>query len=202
MVGRLGLLAVAALLFSAADHVEAQMDTQNGSGVFSLGVAGVATPQPSTLSVSAPLANITNRSVADVKIDRIKLAGAPAETPLPIAVGAVGARSSVIVQAQFNGQSLRGGQRYELVMQGTYRGQKGKASTFNVHSFVAVPPSEGSGRVGTTQAPAQKVEGGRYPPQPPRMGNDVNSGAPPVPTNPEVPGAPAPAGTEAKSAPK
>jgi hypothetical protein len=34
------------------------------------------------------------------------------------------------------------------------------------------------------------------------MGNDVNSGAPPVPTNPEVPGAPAPAGTEAKSAPK
>ena len=201
MVGRLGLLAVAALLLSAADHVAAQ-NKENGSGVFSLGVAGVATPQPSTLSVSAPLANITNRSVADVKIDRIKLAGVPAETPLPIAVGAVGARSSVIVQAQFNGQSLRGGQRYELVMQGTYRGQKGKASTFNVHSFVAVPPSEGSGRVGTTQAPAQKVEGGRYPPQPPRMGNDVNSGAPPVPTNPEVPGAPAPAGTEAKSAPK
>jgi hypothetical protein len=201
MVGRLGLLAVAALLLSAADHVAAQ-NRENGSGVFSLGVAGVATPQPSTLSVSAPLANITNRSVANVKIDRIRLATAPAETPLPIAVGAVGARSSVIVQVQFNDQSLRSGQRDELVMEGTYRGEKDEARRFNVHTSVVMPPpSEGSGRLGTVQVPPHKVEGGRYPHRPPRMDKDVNSGAPPVPTNPAVPGAPTPAGTEAKRAP-
>src|SRR5580704_391884 len=177
MVGRLGLLAVAALLLSAADHVAAQ-NRENGSGVFSLGVAGVATPQPSTLSVSAPLANITNRSVANVKIDRIRLATAPAETPLPIAVGAVGARSSVIVQVQFTDQSLRSGQRDELVMEGTYRGEKDEARRFNVHTSVVMPPpSEGSGRLGTVQVPPHKVEGGRYPHRPPRMDKDVNSGA-------------------------
>src|SRR5205814_5065609 len=39
------------------------------------------------------------------------------------------------------------------------------------------------------------------PPHAPRMDKDVNSGAPPVPTNPEVPGAPTPTGTEAQRAP-
>src|SRR5207253_4073601 len=43
--------------------------------------------------------------------------------------------------------------------------------------------------------------GGRYPPRAPRMDKDVNSGAPPVPTNPEVAGAPTPTGTEAQRAP-
>jgi hypothetical protein len=177
--------------------------------VFSLGVAGVATPQPNTLSVAAPLANLTNRAVADVKIDRIQLATAPVQTPLPMTVGAVPARSSVIVQAELYSQSLLSGQRYELVMQGTYRGQdtyrghEDAARKFRVHTFVVIPPpSEGSGQLGTTQVPSHYVEGGRYPHQPPRMDKDVNSGAPPVPTNPEVPGAPTPTGTEAKPAPK
>jgi hypothetical protein len=118
-------------------------------------------------------------------------------------VGAVRARSSVIVQAELNSQSLLSGQRYEFVMRGTYRGDKGAARRFRVHTFVVIPPpSEGSGQLGTTQVPSQKVEGGRYPHQPPRMDKDVNSGAPPVPTNPAVPGAPTPTGTEAKPAPK
>jgi hypothetical protein len=43
--------------------------------------------------------------------------------------------------------------------------------------------------VESTQVPSQKVEGGRYPPQPPRMDNSVNSAAPPVPTNPHEPAA-------------
>ena len=94
---------------------------QKRPGVLSLGVAGVATPQPNTLSVAAPLANLTNRAVAEAKIDRIQLATAPVQTKLPMMVGAIRARSSVIVQAELNSQSLRSGQRYELVMQGTYR---------------------------------------------------------------------------------
>jgi hypothetical protein len=58
--------------------------------------------------------------------------------------------------------------------------------------------------LGTSQAPSQKVEGGPYPPQPPRMGKDVNSGAPPVPTDidgpPTTPGASP--GTDTERAPK
>jgi hypothetical protein len=185
------------------------MNSQQSPSVFSLGVAGVATPQPNTLSVAAPLANLTNRAVADVKIDRIQLAAAPVQTPMPVTVGAVQARSSVIVQAELSSQSLLNGQRYELIMQGTYRGEgarrgkEGAARRFRVHTFVVIPPpSEGSAQLGSTQVPSQKVEGGRYPPQPPRMDKDVNTGAPPVPTNPEVPGPPAPTGTEAKPTPK
>lgn len=198
MLRKLSSLVLAALLLSSAAHVAAQMYTS----VFSLGVAGVATPQPNTLSVAAPLSNLTNRTVADVKIDRIQLAPAPVQTPLPMTVGTVRARSSAIVQAEFNSQSLLSGQRYELVMQGTYRGDKGATRRFRVHTFVVIPPpSKGSGQLGTTQVPSQKVEGGRYPHQPPRMDKDVNMGAPPVPTNPEVPGTPTPNGTEAKPAP-
>ena len=199
MLRKLGSLALAALLLSSAGHGA----EQSMPSVFSLGPAGVATPQPDTLSVAAPLANLTNRAVADVKIERIQLATAPVQTPLPVAIGAVPARSSVLVQAELNSQSLLSGERYELVMQGTYRNSEDVARKFRVHTYVVIPPpSEGSGQPGTTQAPSHQVEGGRYPPQPPRMDGGVNSGAPPVPTNPEVPGTATPTGTAVKPAPK
>jgi hypothetical protein len=57
--------------------------------------------------VAAPLANLTNRAVAETKIDRIQLATAPVQTPLPMMAGDIRARSSVIVQAELNSESLR-----------------------------------------------------------------------------------------------
>jgi hypothetical protein len=60
------------------------------------------------------------------------------------------------------------------------------AAQMNTQKHPSVAPSEGSAQLGTTQVPSQKVEGGQYPHQPPRMDKDVNSGAPPVPTNPET----------------
>src|SRR5262249_13347875 len=119
MLGKLSSLLLTAAVFCFAGQVAAQ--TPKESGVFSLGIAGVATPQPNALSVAAPLTNVTNRSVADVKIDRIQFARAPVQTPLPMTLGPVRARSSVIVQAELDSQSLLSGHRYELIMQGTYR---------------------------------------------------------------------------------
>src|SRR5437764_1151704 len=120
MLSKLSIFALAALLLrSSVAHVAAQAPS-----VFSLGVVGVASPQPNTLSVAAPLANLTNQAVADVKIDHIQLAAAPVETPLPMTIGAIPARSSVIVQAEVDSQSLLSGHRYTLVIQGTYRGDK------------------------------------------------------------------------------
>jgi hypothetical protein len=154
------------------------------------------------------LVNLTNRAVTEVKIDHIEFATARVQTPLPMTIGEVGARSSVIVQAELDSQTFVSGQRYEFLVQGTYRegayrGDRGAARRFRVRTFIVIPPpSEGSGRLRTTQVPSQKVEGGRYPPRPPRMDKDVNSGAPPVPTNPEVPGAPTPTVTEPKPQPK
>jgi hypothetical protein len=205
----LSVVAVAAVLLTPAAQVAAQMNPQKSPNVFSLGVSGVAMPQPNRLSVAAPLANLTNQALVDVQIDRIQLATAPLQTPLPMTIGAVGARSSVIVQAERNSQSLVSGNRYELVVQGTYRGQstypgdQRAVRKFTVRTSVVMPPpSEGSAQLGTAQIPSQKVEGARYSPRPPRMDRDVNSGAPPVPTNPEVPGTPTPTGTEPKRAPQ
>jgi hypothetical protein len=209
MLRKFSSLALAVLFLSYATHVAAQMKVSKDPSILSLGVAGVATPQSNTLSVAAPLANLTNRAIADAKIDRIQLATAPVQTPLPMMVGAIPARSNVIVQAELNSESLRSGQRYELVlqgtyrMQGTYRGGRDGARKFEVHTFVVMPPpSEGSSELRTTQVPSQKVEGGRYPPRPPRIDRDVNSGAPPVPTNPAVPGEPTPSTTEVRPVPK
>jgi len=214
MLHMLGSIALAGLLLSSCALVTAETDAPKPGSVFSLGNAGVATPQPNTLFVSAPLTNLTKRTVADVKIDRVMMGTAAVQMPLPLAVGTIPRRSSVIVQAEFNSQSLVSGQRYELVMEGTYRARRGDkdddkdydkddAHRFRVHTSVIIPPpSEGSGQLGTTQVPSQKVEGGRYPHQLPRMDEDeVNTGAPPVPTNPEAAGTRTPTGTEVKPAP-
>jgi hypothetical protein len=203
MLRKFSSLALAALFLSYATHVAAQMKDSKRPGGLSLGVAGVATPKANTLSVAAPLANLTNGAVAEASIDRIQLATAPVQTPLPMKVGTIGARSSVIVQAELNSESLRSGQRYELIMQGTYRGSQGAARKFEVRTFVVMPPpSDGSGELRRIEVPSQKVEGGKYPPRPPRMDRDVNSGAPPVPTNPAVPGEPTPTTTEVRPVPK
>ena len=194
MLLKLRSLALAALLVSGCAHAVEETDAPKPPSIFSLGVTGVATPQPNTLSVAVPLANLTKRAVADVKIDRIMFGTGTVQTPLPLVVGTIPGRSSVIVQAEFSSQSLVSGKRYELAMQGTYHTRRGdkdedkeSAHSFKVHTSVVIPPpSEGSGQLGTTQVPSQKVEGGRYPHQPPRMDEDeVNTGAPPVPTNPK-----------------
>jgi hypothetical protein len=175
--------------------------------IFSLGLAGVATPQPNTLLVAAPLANLSNRDVADVKIDRVVLARAPVQTALPMTVGAIRARSSKIVEAELNSQSLVSGHSYQLLMRGTYRERGARYDEraprrFMVYTSVIVPPpSEGSGQLGSIHRPPHQVSGGKYPHRPPLMDKDVNSGAPPVPTNPLVPGAPTPTGTEPQRAP-
>jgi hypothetical protein len=203
MLRKLSSLALAALFFCCSTHAMAQMKDSKRSAALSLGDAGIATPQGNTVSVAAPLANLTNSAITETKIDRIQLAKAPAQTPVPLVVGAIAARSSTIVQAEFNGESLRSGERYELVMQGTYRSGKGSPRKFEVHTFMVMPPrSEGSGELRRTEVPSHKVEGGRYPPRPPRMDDDVNSGAPPVPTNPAAPGEPPPPTTEIKPVPK
>ena len=66
---KLSMLALAALFLSYTTHVAAQMNVSKRPSILSLGVAGVATPQTNILSVAAPLANLTNRAVAEAKID-------------------------------------------------------------------------------------------------------------------------------------
>ena len=170
--------------------------------VLSLGVAGVAISQD-LLTVAAPLANLSSSPVTAVSIDRAQVSTARLRTTLPIRVETIPALRSDIIQADFDSKSLLPGQKYELTLQGTFRIDKGAARGFSVHtSFVMPPRSAGSASVGKARVPANKVEGGRYPHQPPRMGKEVNQAAPPVPKMREVPGVPTPSSTKLEPAPE
>jgi len=180
--------------------------------VLSLGVAGVATPQPDSLFVAVPLANLADHAVGSIKIEHIQLATAALKTPLPITIASLRPHRSEIVQADFDSKSLVAGKQYELIMEGTYRAgredydndrdDKGPARPFTVHtSFVLPPASPGSHELGKVQVPAHKVAGGKYPPRAPAMEKEVNDGAPPVPKTTSVFATPTPTGTEPKPAP-
>ncbi len=193
---------LAATLLFAAGQTCAQ--TKPGPTV-ALGTVGLANPAPDTLSVAVPLVNLTRRPLTGVMIERIRLTGAPTQTPTPIKLGSLRGRGSAVVEASFNSKALISGHRYELVLQGAYRTaekrekDKDDLARFTVHtSVLAPPPPAGEGRVGVAQAPPHRVEGGKYPHQAPKMDREVNSGAPPVPTNPRVPGKPTPTGTGLK----
>src|SRR6478672_11041258 len=170
--------------------------------ILSLGAAGVATSQPDVLTIAAPLANLSGTPISALTIDRAELSPANVRSPLPIRVGAIRPRTSAIVQADFNSKALVPGNQYDLVLQGTFQLEKRAAAPFRVHVLVTMPPrTDGSHSLGKIQVPSHKVEGGRYPRQPPHMGKDVNQAAPPVPTIRHVPGAPTPNSTELKPAP-
>src|ERR1035437_2508743 len=76
------------------------------ANVLSLGAAGVATPQPDTVAVAAPLANLTARTLTSVKIVHIQLSTAKLQTALPINVGTIRGHGSELVQADFDSKSL------------------------------------------------------------------------------------------------
>src|SRR2546425_5882736 len=169
----------------------------------SLGVVGVAVPEPGTLIVAVPIANLSSRAVVEIRIDRIELSNAKLRTRLPLNVKTIRGQASESVQAEFDSKSLAPGNQYDLVMQGTYRTGPATSATqpFRVGtSFVLPPLSPGSRDLRKTQVPGRKVKGGRYPPQPPRMDKDVNRAAPPVPRTGFVPGTPTPKSTDTKRA--
>jgi hypothetical protein len=180
--------------------------------ILSLGVAGVATPQPDTLLIAAPLANLTSRAVTSVQIEHIRLSSATLRTSLPLDVNILRGRSSEIIQADFESKSLVPGKSYELVMDGTYRtgredydkdrDDKAPKEPFQVHTVVVLPPaSPGSHEVGKALVPSHRVEGAKYPHHSPVMEKEVNDGAPPVPKTTSESATPTPTSTEPKPAP-
>jgi hypothetical protein len=201
MLKQVGSIALAVFMAGLATGAQAQGAAHRGLA-FSLGVAGAARPQPDVVSIAAPLANLTSDAATDVIVESVTLGGAADADTLPLRVGLIGRRSSAIVEARFAGGPLIAGHSYPLVMTGTYRdddrsaSQHALLSRFLVRTEIVIPPlAKGSGRLRTVTAPAHRVEGGKYPHQAPKMDNEVNSGAPPVPTNPEVAGVPTPTGT-------
>ena len=85
-----------------------------GPDALSLGTAGVATPQPDTLTVAAPLVNVTDKGVTNITIEHVELASAALRTSLPITVGNIPGNGGEIVQADFESKSLVSGKNTNL----------------------------------------------------------------------------------------
>lgn len=201
MLRRIAVVSVVLVLACASGFVHAAHRT----GALSLGVAGTAT-QAETLSVAAPLTNLSDQTMTDVTIARVRLGKAPLSTSLPIRVDDLAARSGAIVQADFIAKGLTPGKSYAFVVEGSYRMAQGKRSQrlhrFKLTTPVAMPSLavRGSGELHAAKIPARHAKGGRYPPQRPRMGKE-NLAAPPVPDTPSEPAKPTPTQTGLKPAP-
>ena len=193
---------------------------QSSHSTFTLGPPGVALEQPDKLLVAVQLNNTSHKAAFKVKINSIQLDSAPLLTPIPIAVGEIGAGRSAIVQANFNSGPLTPGKQYQLVMHGSYHAaEKGKDKGYELKSkghealehqkfvvrrvIVLPPTAPGSASVNTSGAiPPNKVTGAPFPPQPLQFeDDDVNQAAPPVPTASFVPGTPTPTSTGVMPAP-
>lgn len=198
---KINSLCLAAMILGLAVCGSAQ--TPNATnGILSLGPVGVATSQQYTLTIAAPLANVTSRTLMALQIERLTLSPAQLRTPMPIRVDSVRGQGTEVIQADFDARSLASGQSYVLVVEGTFRMSGSAVGRFRLGTPVIMPPREaGSSRLRSAPITSQKVEGGRYPPRPPRMDKDVNGGAPPVPRTPEVPGTVPPSSTQVQPAP-
>jgi hypothetical protein len=195
---------LAVLFFGQVASGSAQTPNQVFT-VLSIGPAGVATTQPDTLTIATPLTNLTRGTVTALRIDRLELSPARLQTSLPLGVDSIRGLATEVFQADFDSRSLVPGQRYNLVVQGTFRiGGRitGVPQRFRLNTSVTMPPrSDGSNTLRKTQVKANSVKGGRYPPQRPRMDQDVNQAAPPVPRTRYVPGTPTATTTDVAPAP-
>ena len=180
-----------------------------------LSAPGVALEQPSTLLVAVRLSNSSDRTAFNVKINSIRLDSAPLLTSTPLRLGRLKAGQAVVVQADFNSETLVQGKEYELVIRGTYRTAQGngdddreddaserKRHAFVLRSVIILPlPSPGSAVLDTVTVPSDRVSGAPFPHQERDPGHRVNPAGPPIPTGPFVPGTPTATSTVVQSAP-
>lgn len=149
---------------------------------------------PSTLATSFPILNEGESDAEDVQAASIVLTGASLIKPvtLPAPLGAVPKEGFAVLAATFTG-SFSPGTSYTISVDGTYR-DHGHSYKFAVaHDFKIAPAAPGNAASGTSSSPAQTVNGGHYPYQPPSIPKEVNESGKgwTVPEGPERP-APAP----------
>ena len=157
------------------------------------------------LSVAFPIRNAGTVAVENVRATIISLQGGTRASPkeLPIQLGPLGADGVVTVLASFTGKGFRSGGSYVMKVEGTYT-DEGKERKFSLeHKLRIPPPKRGSSSSKASSSKPNKVEGGKYPAQPPNFPSDTNEGhAWRVPTGKDNPPPPAPAETDIKPAPK
>jgi hypothetical protein len=149
---------------------------------------------PNTLATSFPILNEGESDAEDVQAASIVLTGATLIKPatLPAPLGAVPKEGFAALAAAFTG-SFSPGTSYTISVDGTYR-DHGHTYKFQVANDFRIPPfAPGAAASSSSSSPAQTVNGGHYPYQPPSIPKEVNEGGRgwTVPEGPERP-APAP----------
>jgi hypothetical protein len=190
MLGKSVCLVIASVLAFTAAGASAQPQLQRRP--VSVGAVGVSRSTPSSFTVAAPLTNLTDRALQNIRITGARLNAQAASSALPIAVDDIPAGATAVVEMSFDAGALQAGRSATLTLTGTYGATDARARLpFRVAADITLPPPpRGEGKLGSVQVAPHKAEGGKYPHQEPKMDRDVNGTAPPVPTDPEVPGKP------------
>lgn len=163
---------------------------------------GVSFQKPNTLLVAARLNNVSHRTISGARIDAVRLGTAGVLTHLPLRVGAIAARRSAIVQADFSSAGLVHRKRYLLVVRGSYLTITRKRRAFVSRHLLLLPPAAPArALVETATTAPREVRGAPFPPSPPRFDNEVNGSRWTVPTGKPVPGKRTRTPTSAKKSP-
>ena len=202
----LSVTIVMLLTLSGAAFLQGQ-ETQDRKGEVELVAddVGSSLEAPDTLSIAFPIRNDGATAATAVRATAIAVEGGKMSSPkeMPIELGTIGAGGVVTVLASFTGKGFRSGGTYMAKVEGTYT-EDGKERKFSLeHKLRIPPPRRGSSTSKAGSSKPNKVEGGKYPAQPPNFPGDTNEGhAWRVPTGKENPPAPPPAETGTEPAPK
>jgi hypothetical protein len=165
---------------------------ESSQTVFTLDAPGIALKEPDTMLVAARLNNTSNRTAFNVQIDSFHIDPNiwVLQTRFPVEVGDVAAQHNAVVQANFKSNQLISGQKYVLVIKGTYlsenRQDRQKASHgFTASVAIVLPhPAPEPASVHTGAIAPHQVSGAPFPPQPPKFDERVNGSRWTVPTDP------------------
>src|SRR5690349_9990472 len=147
------------------------------------GQPGVGTDGPFTLLVALPLNNVGTDAAQNLTVTAVSLANSTQLSPaLPAVLGTVPAQGGIVFNVQFDRTALADRATYRMQVSGIYE-VSGRKLGFAVSRNVTLPPpASGSGSVTTATIQANTVIDGSFPHQPPKIDNDVNKAAPPIPT--------------------
>jgi hypothetical protein len=137
-------------------------------------------------------------------VTSIRMASGKLTTPLPVSLGTIAGDGASFLEADFSGGPFLPRSTHGLLLEGRYStgGEQKRACRFRFKVVLLVPPAApGSGRLKIVSVKPAKVEGGHYPPFPPKFESEVNHSEWTVPRGPFVAGKPTPTYTGVEKAP-
>jgi len=165
---------------------------------------GVSVPDAKTFLSAVSILNRGKSAAENVEVTSVRMAGGTLTTSLPASLGTIAVDGAAFLEADFSGGPFHPGGVSNLFLEGKYSTgeERKRACHFRFRVVLRVPPAApGSDHLKTVTVKPGKVEGGHYPPRPPKFDSEVNRSEWTVPRGPIVPGKPTPTPSRVEKAP-